>query len=93
MQICTFEKTHRPTAKGHPNTPYFEVGSGLLPQSHIYALIYTFHALPYRGDSAIVLPKFEIGAFLDAVQRYHMSVLFVVSKAFLDKEYITDVYI
>ncbi|OKL57701.1 hypothetical protein UA08_07065 [Talaromyces atroroseus] len=78
-QICTFEKTFRPAVQeGHQNTPFSEVALGLLPQSHIYALVYTCHALPYRGDSVIVLPKFELKLFLNAIQRFHISILFLV---------------
>lgn len=79
-QISTFEEMFRPSVKkGNLTRPeYFEVALGLLPQSHIYALVYICHSLPYRGESVVVLPKFEINSFLSAIQRYRMTILFLV---------------
>ncbi|EED12934.1 phenylacetyl-CoA ligase, putative [Talaromyces stipitatus ATCC 10500] len=74
IQICTFEGTFRPTT----DTPYHEVVLCLLPQSHIYALVYMCHAVPYRGDGVIVLPKFDINTFLNSIQRFRINILFLV---------------
>ncbi|KAL8295852.1 hypothetical protein RB597_009090 [Gaeumannomyces tritici] len=51
---------------------------GLLPFSHIYALVVIVHAGTYRGDSIVTLPKFELGSFLEAIQRFKISQLYVV---------------
>lgn len=56
-----------------------QVISGFLPFSHIYALVAACHSGTYRGDEVIVLPRFEFTAFLHAVQRFKVELLFVVS--------------
>lgn len=55
-----------------------QVGLGLLPFSHIYGLVVIAFANTYRGDEIIVLPKFELKTFLEAVQNYKIEQLFVV---------------
>lgn len=57
---------------------YNDVALGLLPQSHIYSLVAICHAGPYRGDQAIILPKFEMNQFLGAIEKYKIASLFVV---------------
>jgi acyl-CoA synthetase (AMP-forming)/AMP-acid ligase II len=51
---------------------------GLLPFSHIYALVAMSHACTWRGDGVIVLPKFELRILLRAIQDYKINQLFVV---------------
>ena len=51
---------------------------GLLPFSHIYGLVLISHTSLYRGDSVIVLPKFEMESYLNALQQYKISELFIV---------------
>lgn len=51
---------------------------GLLPFSHIYGLVVIAHGGTFRGDGIIVLPKFELKHFLDAVQRFKINCLPVV---------------
>lgn len=55
-----------------------DIGLGLLPQSHIYSLIVICHVSTYRGDSVIVLPKFELEAYFKAIAKYKISTLYVV---------------
>ncbi|TEA20372.1 Acyl-CoA ligase AFT1-1 [Colletotrichum sidae] len=55
-----------------------QIGLGLLPFSHIYGLVVIAHCGTYRGDGIIVLPKFELKQFLDAVQRFKINCLPVV---------------
>ncbi|KAJ5619146.1 Acyl-CoA ligase inpC [Penicillium lagena] len=79
LQITAFEKTWResnnlPGAK----TPFTDVSLGLLPQSHIYALVVICHAGAYRGDQTIILPKFELKTYLASIQRYKITSLFLV---------------
>ena len=82
LQIKAFEKSYRDSKK-KPGDKYdfTEVALGLLPQSHIYALVVICHATVYRGDQVINLPKFEIGQFLAAIQRFKINVLFLVCLA------------
>ena len=78
MQITAMEKTWRD--KQAPRGQVFtESTLGLLPQSHIYALVVICHTGPYRGDQTIVLPKFEIKSYLSAIQDFHIGSLFLVS--------------
>ncbi|KAM5472439.1 hypothetical protein MauCBS54593_003030 [Microsporum audouinii] len=54
------------------------VSLGLLPQSHIYGLVVLCHAGPYRGDSLIILPKFDMAQYLTAIKRYKINTLYLV---------------
>lgn len=54
------------------------VALGVLPFSHIYGLTLVAHASQYRGDSVIVMPKFELATFLSAIQRFKIEQLSVV---------------
>ena len=80
LQILAFEKPSR-DARQEPGSRYSvtEVALGLLPQSHIYALVVICHATTYRGDQVINLPKFEMGSYLTAIQRFKINTLFLVS--------------
>ncbi|KAJ5833594.1 Acyl-CoA ligase inpC [Penicillium riverlandense] len=79
LQIAAFEKTWR-ESKTPPGakTPYTDVSLGLLPQSHIYALVVICHAGAYRGDQTIVLPKFELKSYLASIQHFKITSLFLV---------------
>lgn len=80
LQISTFEKPYRDSVR-EPGSKYdmTEVALGLLPQSHIYALVVICHATTYRGDQVINLPKFEIQQLLSSIQRFAINTLFLVS--------------
>lgn len=58
---------------------YKEVVLGMLPQSHIYALIVISHASIYRGDQVINLPKFDFSQVLRVIQRFKINYLCLVS--------------
>ncbi|KAJ5304007.1 uncharacterized protein N7443_003667 [Penicillium atrosanguineum] len=73
MQIAAFEKSHRASSNSPP-----EVTLGLLPQSHIYALVVICHSGPYRGDQIVVLPKFELKSYLTSIQKFKISCLMLV---------------
>lgn len=79
LQIATFEKPYRDSRR-EPGSKYTytEIALGLLPQSHIYALVVICHATTWRGDQVISLPKFEISQFLTAIQRCKINTLFLV---------------
>jgi len=51
---------------------------GLLPFSHIYALVVVTNAGIYRGDGVIVLPRFELKTFLESIQRFKINFLHIV---------------
>ena len=55
-----------------------QVELGLLPMSHIYALVVICHTGVWRGDEVIVLPKFELETFLAAIQKFKIATLIVV---------------
>jgi hypothetical protein len=60
------------------NVPYRDIALGLLPQSHIYSLVLLCHVAPYRGDQMIVLPKFDLHSYLNAIQKYNIVSLYLV---------------
>jgi len=55
-----------------------QVALGLLPLSHIYGLTVVALVSQYRGDEVVVLPKFEIDTFLQAVDRFKIRRLNIV---------------
>lgn len=55
---------------------------GLLPFSHIYALVVVTHAGTYRGDGIIVLPRYELKTFLASIQKFRVNFVPVVSSLF-----------
>lgn len=75
LQITAFEKSWRDTF----GAGFTDVALGLLPQSHIYALVVICHVGPYRGDQVIVLPKFDFQSYLSAIQDFKIRSLFLVS--------------
>ena len=79
LQIAASEKPYRDGQK-KPGEKYdpTEIALGLLPQSHIYALVVICHATVYRGDQVINLPKFDMGHLLGAVQRFKIGSMFLV---------------
>jgi acyl-CoA synthetase (AMP-forming)/AMP-acid ligase II len=80
LQIKAFEQSYRQNQKPRDGRPaYSEISLGLLPQSHIYALVVICHAGAYRGDQTIVLPKFELNSYLAAIQNFKITGLFLVS--------------
>ncbi|KAM6507165.1 hypothetical protein FALCPG4_018547 [Fusarium falciforme] len=52
--------------------------SGFLPFSHIYGLVIACHTSTWRGDQVIVLPKFELKAFLESIQRFKIRQILLV---------------
>lgn len=76
IQIGAFEK---PARDARPEKERTEVGLGLLPLSHIYGLVVIAQASTYRGDGVIILPKFELQSFLNAIQTQKIETLYLVS--------------
>lgn len=74
MQYCLYEDVAR--RKYGVET---QVELGLLPFSHIYGLVVVAHSGAWRGDEIIVLPKFELTDFLQAIERFKINHIPVVS--------------
>ncbi|KAK0749407.1 hypothetical protein B0T18DRAFT_322482 [Schizothecium vesticola] len=73
MQYCTYESVNR--RKLGIET---QVELGLLPFSHIYGLVVVAHSGTWRGDEIVVLPKFELESYLQAIERFKINHLLVV---------------
>lgn len=79
LQIQAFEQSHRDSKTPKDGkSVYTEVSLGLLPQSHIYALVVICHAGAYRGDQIVVLPKFDLNSYLASIQKFKITTLFLV---------------
>lgn len=76
LQLCAFESPQR-------NPRQQNVVLGLLPQSHIYGLVVVCHVSIYRGDSVVVLPRFELSILASAIQTLRINILFIVGKPML----------
>jgi acyl-CoA synthetase (AMP-forming)/AMP-acid ligase II len=50
-----------------------QVVMGLLPFSHIYGLVVVAHAAVWAGDEVIVLPKFDLTDYLQAIERFKVN--------------------
>lgn len=74
MQISLYEKGVRASL----GKDYQDTVLGLLPQSHIYALIVIAHVSTYRGDRVIILPRFDLQQYLQSIQKYKINTLYIV---------------
>ncbi|CAH0044586.1 unnamed protein product [Clonostachys solani] len=55
-----------------------EIILGILPQSHIYSIILTTHCSVFRGDTVVVVAKFELMSLVKAIRKFKMTMLYVV---------------
>jgi len=78
MQIYAFDEPFRKTLRKPGEERYTENQLGLLPFSHIYALVVINHAGIYRGDGIVVMPRFEFKQLLQAVQDHEIATLYLV---------------
>jgi acyl-CoA synthetase (AMP-forming)/AMP-acid ligase II len=94
VQITTFDEYFRKSLAPPGHDTYLDNALALLPMSHIYSLVVMCHTGPYRGDACIVLPKFEMTSYLNAIQNFKINSLYIVppiiilmtkNKAILDK--------
>ncbi|KAG7061977.1 4-coumarate-CoA ligase [Colletotrichum scovillei] len=74
IQLSLFDQADRDAIA----PAYRDIGLGLLPQSHIYSLIIICHASTYRGDSVIVLPKFDLNTYLRTIEQFKINTLYLV---------------
>ncbi|KAH7146139.1 hypothetical protein EDB81DRAFT_689254 [Dactylonectria macrodidyma] len=65
--------------------------SGFLPFSHIYGLMIASHTSTWRGDEVIVLPKFELRAFLGSIQRFRIRQILLVPPVIIQLLQMRDV--
>lgn len=77
MQIGTYDK---PTSDLKEPDDRMDVALGLLPLSHIYGLVVIAQASTYRGHEVIILPKFEFRSYLNAIQTFKITALYLVSQ-------------
>ncbi|TVY37545.1 Acyl-CoA ligase, partial [Lachnellula subtilissima] len=75
LQLANYEA---PVRSKRPAKDRTEVALALLPLSHIYGLVVIAHTGTYRGDEGIILPKFELTSYLNAIQKFKISNLFLV---------------
>lgn len=74
LQIAAFEKPARDKRPGIGS----EVVLGLLPLSHIYGLVVIAQGSTWRGDGCIILPRFELQSYLNAIQQHKIETLYLV---------------
>jgi len=73
MQYCIYDSVARKQYGVETR-----VAMGLLPFSHIYGLVVVAHCAIWRGDGVIVLPKFDLTEYLEAIQKFKINHLPVV---------------
>ena len=79
VQISTNEQKYRDSLKANAADPeYTQAVLGILPQSHIYGLVYISHYSIFRGDEVIVMSRFDIRDVLEAIRRCRIGCLFLV---------------
>lgn len=64
-------------AAGH-YLPDADIAIAFLPFFHIYGLVVISLLGLWSGATMVVMPKFELEAYLDLVERYHATILHVV---------------
>lgn len=74
LQHTTYESVGRSTKEVDT-----QVLLAPLPLSHIYALIVAAHVAVWRGDEYVILPKYDLRWMLDAIQRFKVEQILVVS--------------
>ncbi|GAB5585501.1 hypothetical protein Unana1_00401 [Umbelopsis nana] len=67
---------------------------GVLPFYHIYALMFMVHLAPYWGIPVVVMPKFDLIKFCEAIQKYRVTIAHIVPPILvqLAKEPVVDNY-
>lgn len=79
IQIRIMDNPSRKLLNAGPgDDEYLENCLGLLPMSHIYGLVVICHGSVFRGDSVIVLPKFELKTTLKTIQDHRINGLYLV---------------
>ena len=68
-----------------------DVGLAVLPFFHIYGMVVTLAGSLHLGATVVSMPRFDLDGFLDAIQRYRASVLYLVPPMVLALAYHPDV--
>ncbi|KAK4058762.1 hypothetical protein OIO90_000207 [Microbotryomycetes sp. JL221] len=82
--IANVLQAHAHWSRTMPFTPYDsktkegDVVLGVLPFYHIYGLVVVIHLSLYCATPVVVMNKFTLPGFLDGIQRYRISTLYVV---------------
>jgi acyl-CoA synthetase (AMP-forming)/AMP-acid ligase II len=79
IQVETTERGIRQERLKSGRKTDLDVGLCLLPLSHIYALVAIVHISVYRGDKCVVLPKFDMTHYPQAIEKFRISILYIVS--------------
>jgi acyl-CoA synthetase (AMP-forming)/AMP-acid ligase II len=74
----TLQTTTYDTISRKKNGVVTQVALGVLPLSHIFGLVNVAHVSMYRGDELIILPRFNLGEFLKAVETFKIEQLSIV---------------
>lgn len=67
----------------------------LLPQSHIYSLVYVCHCELLYGNTAIILPSYNLSNLLSTIQKYRIKAMCIVPPiviAFLNNTSVVEKY-
>jgi acyl-CoA synthetase (AMP-forming)/AMP-acid ligase II len=79
MQFASYGQATRDAVRKEMGLDvYTENCLGLLPMSHIYALVVVCHVGPYRGDGVIVLPRYDFKLLLHTIQKFKIEMLYLV---------------
>jgi acyl-CoA synthetase (AMP-forming)/AMP-acid ligase II len=68
-----------------------DVGLAVLPFFHIYGMVVTLAGSLHLGATVVSMPRFDLDGFLEAIQRYRASVLYLVPPMVLALAYHPDV--
>lgn len=74
IQLSLFDQVDRDNIA----PKHHDIGLGLLSQSHIYSLIIICHVSTYRGDSVIVMSKFDLDTYFATIAKYRINTLYLV---------------
>lgn len=72
IQLALYEEDGR----GGPDAR--KVMLGLVPASHVFGIVSVAHMCTYRGDSVIILPKYDMRHMLETVAKYRIQTFPVV---------------
>ncbi|EUC40743.1 hypothetical protein COCMIDRAFT_107983 [Bipolaris oryzae ATCC 44560] len=78
IQMHATERSVRKERLHSTRSTELDVGICVLPLSHIYALVAIAHTSFYRGDKCVIMPRYEINGFLQAIEMFKVSLLYLV---------------
>ena len=84
-QVVSFESTfHKEQARTMGLKEYSETCLCVAPMSHIYGFTQISLVSMFRGDTIIVLPRYDIDSVMRAVERYRIARLYLVPPMVID---------